>query len=118
MQQSTLKDSLIALSGMRTAACLFEPRSYVYIYISVRVLPSVSKRLLEHTIHQAAGGPGTHDCLSWPTKTRQHGGESVSAEECFSNSLLTDHLHRLLYRFVCHEKNLLQTQHLLTPSYP
>ena len=22
-------------------------------------------------------GPGTHDCLSWPTKTRQHGGVSV-----------------------------------------
>ena len=24
-------------------------------------------------------GPGTHDCLSWPTKTRQHGGENVPA---------------------------------------
>ena len=24
-------------------------------------------------------GAGTHDCLSWPTKTRQHGGESVPA---------------------------------------
>ena len=24
-------------------------------------------------------GPGTHDCLSWPAKTRQHGGENVPA---------------------------------------
>ena len=24
-------------------------------------------------------GPGTHDCLSWPTKTGQHGGENVPA---------------------------------------
>ena len=24
-------------------------------------------------------GPGTYDCLSWPTKTRQHRGENVPA---------------------------------------
>ena len=24
-------------------------------------------------------GPGTHVCLSWPTKTRQHEGENVPA---------------------------------------
>ena len=28
-------------------------------------------------------GPGTHDCLSWQTKTRQHGGENVPADSDF-----------------------------------
>ena len=27
--------------------------------------------------------PGTHDCLSWPTKPRQHGGENVPADSDF-----------------------------------
>ena len=32
-----------------------------------------------HFVIQKSRGPGTHDCLSWPTKTRQHGGANVPA---------------------------------------
>ena len=31
-------------------------------------------------VNYTSRGPGTHDCLSWPTKTRQHGGENVPAQ--------------------------------------
>ena len=30
-------------------------------------------------LHYNCRGPGTHHCLSWPTKTRQYGGENVPA---------------------------------------
>ena len=38
------------------------------------VSTSVPKRKLKNS-----RGPGTYDCLSWPTKTRQHRGENVPA---------------------------------------
>ena len=47
--------------------------NYIYsvLYIHVCVESPESKGVNR--------GPGTHDCLSWPTKTGQHGGENVPA---------------------------------------
>ena len=39
------------------------------VWTDVKLLPCIS--FLNCT------GPGTHDCLSWPTKTKQHGGANV-----------------------------------------
>ena len=50
---------------------------------------SIDEKLLPYFFfgHVFRRGPGTHDCLSWPTKTRQHGGANVPA---ISHLLLWD----------------------------
>ena len=47
-----------------------------------QTLTCLISRLLGLTIYlfiAICRGPGTHDCLSWPTKTRQHGGVNIPA---------------------------------------
>ena len=58
------------------------PRIFLTICsVCVCVSSSVPKSDSQHGFEaiQHSRGPGTYDCLSWPTKTRQHRGENVPA---------------------------------------
>ena len=47
--------------------------------VSVSVCVCVCSPLFLRATFSKSRGPGTYDCLSWPTKTRQHRGENVPA---------------------------------------
>jgi len=59
----------------------------VWVCVCVRVCVCVKHLNRCKTSNRKSRGAATHDCLSWPTKTRQHGGVNVPASSIFWSAL-------------------------------
>ena len=73
----------IAANGLFTAIALLHARRCTCMRVCVCVCVCVyrlNRRKTSSLYYIIYGrGPGTHHCLSWPTKTRQYGGVNVPA---------------------------------------